>query len=92
VTAATLAIAVTVPPHFRPVERMPEATGNTILNIVAVLHIGTVLLRTDSEERRAVIHSQSARQVLGNSSADRVAIYPAFALAATQPIAQAEPA
>ena len=79
--AEALAVAVTVRLHFLPAARMPEVTGNTILIIAVVLHIGTAPLRTDSEEQRAVIHLQSARRVLDNSLADKVAIYPAFALA-----------
>jgi hypothetical protein len=71
---------------------MPEATGSTILNIAVVLHIGTAALRTDSEEQRAVIRLQSARRVLGNSLAVRVAIYLAFAPAMARATAQAEPA
>jgi hypothetical protein len=86
-TAETVAVAVTVPPHFLPVERKPGATGNTILNIVAVLHIGTALLQIDSEERRAVTRLQSAKQVLVNSLVGRVALYPAFAPAARTELA-----
>ena len=77
--AEALAVAVTVRLHFLPAARMPEVTGNTILIIAVVLHIGTAPLRTDSEEQRAVIRWQSARRVLGNSLGGRVAIYRAFA-------------
>jgi hypothetical protein len=70
---------------------MLEATGSTILNIAVALHIGTAPLQTDSEEQRAVIRWQSARRVLGNSLAGRVAIYPAFAPAMARATAPVEP-
>lgn len=57
---------------------MPEATGSTIRNIAAVLHIGTALLPTDLVASRAVIHLPNVRLLRGNSLGGRAAMYPAF--------------
>jgi hypothetical protein len=86
-TAAILADEVIVPPHFLPVERMPEATGSTIPNIGVVLRIGTAPLQTDSEVQRAVIHLQNVRRVLGNNLAARVAVFPVSGQAMAREIA-----